>query len=33
MLGVDYYETDVEQVALLAQGKVPIGVGGNSRIR
>ena len=33
MLGADYYETDAERAALLAQGKVTIGVGGNSRIR
>ncbi|KAH7427983.1 hypothetical protein KP509_10G070100 [Ceratopteris richardii] len=33
MLGADYYETDAERAALLAQGKVPIGVGENSKIR
>ena len=33
MLGADYYETDAERAALLAQGKVPVGVGENSRIR
>ncbi|KAI5059138.1 hypothetical protein GOP47_0025457 [Adiantum capillus-veneris] len=33
MLGADYYETDAERAALLAQGKVPVGVGENSKIR
>lgn len=33
MLGADYYETDAERAALLAQGKVPVGVGDNSKLR
>lgn len=33
MLGADYYETDVEVAALLAEGRVPIGIGENSRIK
>lgn len=33
MLGADYYETEAEQAALLAQGKVPVGVGASSKIR
>ncbi|KAL3696724.1 hypothetical protein R1sor_010800 [Riccia sorocarpa] len=32
MLGADYYETDAERAALIAEGKVPIGVGGNCKI-
>ncbi|KAJ7523294.1 hypothetical protein O6H91_18G045600 [Diphasiastrum complanatum] len=33
MLGADYYETDAEQASLLVEGKVPVGVGENSKIR
>ena len=33
MLGADFYETDAERASLLAQGKVPVGVGENSKIR
>lgn len=33
MLGADFYETDVEMAALLAEGKVPMGIGENSKIR
>ncbi|CAM6098854.1 unnamed protein product [Calypogeia fissa] len=33
MLGADFYETDAERTALLAQGKIPVGVGKNSIIR
>ena len=33
MLGADFYETDAERAILLAQGKVPVGVGENSKIR
>ncbi|OAE24632.1 hypothetical protein AXG93_4080s1120 [Marchantia polymorpha subsp. ruderalis] len=32
MLGADYYETDAERAALIAEGKVPIGVGANCKI-
>eukprot|EP01018_Ginkgo_biloba_P016978 Gb_01514 [translate_table: standard] len=33
MIGADYYETEAEIAALLAEGKVPIGVGENTKIR
>lgn len=33
MLGADYYETDAEIASLLAEGKVPIGIGENTQIR
>lgn len=33
MLGADFYETDVEVAALLAEGRVPIGIGENTKIR
>lgn len=33
MMGADYYQTEAEIASLLAQGKVPIGVGQNSKIR
>ncbi|XP_077229749.1 glucose-1-phosphate adenylyltransferase large subunit 1, chloroplastic-like isoform X2 [Tasmannia lanceolata] len=33
MLGADYYETDAEMAALLAEGRVPIGIGENTKIR
>lgn len=33
MMGADYYETEVEIASLLAEGKVPIGVGQNTKIR
>nr|CAB3498303.1 unnamed protein product [Digitaria exilis] len=33
MLGADYYETDVERGELLAQGKVPTGIGENTTIQ
>ncbi|CAK9137188.1 unnamed protein product [Ilex paraguariensis] len=33
MLGADYYETDVEIASLLAEGRVLIGVGENTRIK
>ncbi|KDP40133.1 hypothetical protein JCGZ_02131 [Jatropha curcas] len=33
MLGADFYETDAEISALLAGGRVPIGIGENTRIR
>ncbi|KAK3002981.1 hypothetical protein RJ639_018736 [Escallonia herrerae] len=33
MLGADYYETDVEISSLLAEGRVPIGIGENTKIR
>ncbi|EPS60253.1 glucose-1-phosphate adenylyltransferase, partial [Genlisea aurea] len=32
MMGADYYQTDAEIASLLAQGKVPIGVGRNTKI-
>lgn len=33
MLGADFYETDAEVASLLAEGRVPVGIGENSRIR
>ncbi|RWR93741.1 glucose-1-phosphate adenylyltransferase large subunit 3, chloroplastic/amyloplastic [Cinnamomum micranthum f. kanehirae] len=33
MLGADYYETDAEIASLMAEGKVPIGIGENTQIR
>ncbi|XP_061345582.1 glucose-1-phosphate adenylyltransferase large subunit 1-like [Gastrolobium bilobum] len=33
MMGADYYQTDFEIASLLAEGKVPVGVGKNTKIR
>ncbi|KAL5541630.1 hypothetical protein UlMin_009340 [Ulmus minor] len=33
MLGADYYETDEERASLLAEGRVPIGIGENTKIK
>ena len=33
MLGADYYQTETEIASLLAEGKVPIGVGRNTKIK
>lgn len=33
MMGADIYETEGEIASLLADGKVPIGVGQNTKIR
>ncbi|XP_028118644.1 glucose-1-phosphate adenylyltransferase large subunit 3, chloroplastic/amyloplastic [Camellia sinensis] len=33
MLGADYYETDNEVAALVAEGRVPIGIGENTKIK
>ncbi|KAK8616417.1 hypothetical protein V6N13_017967 [Hibiscus sabdariffa] len=33
MLGADYYQTEPEIASLLADGKVPIGIGRNTKIR
>ncbi|KAG6582282.1 Glucose-1-phosphate adenylyltransferase large subunit 1, chloroplastic, partial [Cucurbita argyrosperma subsp. sororia] len=33
MLGADYYETEAEVASLLAEGRVPIGIGENSKIK
>eukprot|EP00245_Coleochaete_scutata_P012039 TRINITY_DN457_c0_g1_i2.p1 TRINITY_DN457_c0_g1~~TRINITY_DN457_c0_g1_i2.p1 ORF type:complete len:340 (+),score=70.89 TRINITY_DN457_c0_g1_i2:150-1169(+) len=33
MVGADYYETDAERAALLAGGKIPVGLGENTKIR
>ncbi|KAG6653304.1 glucose-1-phosphate adenylyltransferase large subunit 1-like [Carya illinoinensis] len=33
MMGADYYQTEPEIASLLAEGKVPIGVGQNTKIR
>lgn len=33
MLGADYYETEAEVAAQLAEGRVPIGIGENTKIK
>nr|AFK49198.1 unknown [Medicago truncatula] len=33
MMGADYYQTESEIAFLLAEGKVPVGVGENTKIR
>ncbi|KAK7245832.1 hypothetical protein RIF29_40684 [Crotalaria pallida] len=33
MLGADFYETDAEVAALLAEGRVPVGIGENTKIK
>lgn len=33
MLGADYYETEEEVASLLAEGRVPIGIGENTKIK
>ncbi|KAB2047301.1 Glucose-1-phosphate adenylyltransferase large subunit 1 [Gossypium arboreum] len=32
MMGADYYQTELEIISLLAEGKVPIGIGHNTKI-
>lgn len=32
MMGADFYQTDAEIASAVAQGRIPIGVGRNSRI-
>lgn len=33
MMGADIYETEEEMSALLSEGKVPVGVGRNTKIK
>nr|XP_023914463.1 glucose-1-phosphate adenylyltransferase large subunit 1-like [Quercus suber] len=33
MMGADYYQTESEIASLVAEGKVPIGIGQNTKIR
>lgn len=33
MMGADYYQTESEIASLLAEGKVPIGIGQNTKLR
>ncbi|KAL1349417.1 hypothetical protein HN51_025921 [Arachis hypogaea] len=33
MMGADYYQTEAEIASLMAEGKVPIGIGRNTKIR
>lgn len=33
VMGADYYQTESEIASLLATGKVPIGIGTNTKIR
>lgn len=32
MMGADYYETEAEIAEILGEGKVPLGIGSNSKI-
>jgi hypothetical protein len=33
MMGADYYQTEAERLSELSVGKVPVGVGENTKIR
>jgi glucose-1-phosphate adenylyltransferase len=33
IMGADYYESDEQRAALIAEGKIPIGIGANSHLR
>lgn len=33
MMGADYYQTEAERFSELSDGKVPVGVGENTKIR
>jgi len=33
MLGADYYETEFEVASILSEGRVPIGIGENTKIK
>ncbi len=33
MMGAEYYQTEAEIASLLAEGKVPMGIGSNTKIR
>jgi glucose-1-phosphate adenylyltransferase len=33
MMGADFYQTEAEIASLLAEGKVPVGVGQNTKIK
>lgn len=33
MMGADYYQTEAEIAALLAEGKVPVGIGRDTKIK
>lgn len=33
MMGADYYQTEAEIASLVAEGKIPIGIGKNTKIR
>lgn len=33
MMGADNYQTELEITGLLAEGKVPVGIGPNTKIR
>jgi hypothetical protein len=33
MMGADYYQTESERFSQLSDGKVPVGVGENTKIR
>lgn len=33
MMGADHYQTEAEIASMLAEGKVPIGIGQNTKLR
>ena len=33
MMGADHYQTESEIASLVAEGKIPIGIGRNTKIR
>lgn len=33
MLGADFYETEAEVTSILAEGRVPVGIGENTKIK
>ena len=33
MMGADYYQTEAERFSELSDGKVPVGIGENTKIR
>ena len=33
MLGADFYETEADVASLVAEGRVPVGIGENTKIK
>ena len=33
MLGADFYETEAEVASVVAEGRVPVGIGENTKIK